>query len=276
VEISAPEELAVWKAAAAARHYSYQSHILGPGLSGQMFKTGERVVATSLINALQAPSPFLAGSVNGRYLDSDFSPHTISASFVAIPLARPVPNVVLLTSGLDVLRHTGVETAGHVPLSVDGDFSKPFEILSAPGFELDARQILTPELIALALDVTGGCDIELVDEWMFVYSAAGKNSTEEALEGIEKITRHVQARVAGQSEFVQTDADDVVVAEPAPSVPRVTEREEREARAGAVATGRRALDSQMHYTQRLVLFSLGSFITGGLAWWFVSDLLPNL
>ena len=276
MEISAPEELAVWKAAAAARHYSYQSHILGPGLSGQMFKTGERVVATSLVNALQAPSPFLAGSVNGRYLDSEFTPHTISASFVAIPLARPVPNVVLLTGGVDVLRHTGIETDGHVSITVDGEFSKPFEILCAPGFELDARQILTPELIALALDVTDGCDIELVDEWMFVYSAAGRNSTEEALEGIEKITRHVQARVAGQTESAPTATDDVVAAEPAPTVPRVTEREEREARAGAVATGRRALDSQMHYTQRLVLFSLGSFITGGLAWWFVSDLLPNL
>jgi hypothetical protein len=277
VTTSAPEELTVWKAAAEARHYSYQSHILGPGLTGQMFRSGERVVATSLVNALQSHSPFLAGSVNGRYVGQDLAPRTLSASFVAIPLGRPVPNVVVHCRDLGVLRQAGIATDHHDPLELGGALDATFELLCPRGHELDALQIFTPDLLELVRISTDGCDIELVDEWMFIYSAPGRHSTEEALDGIEHVTRRVQARVSGQSVF-DTDG---ITEQPTPTgsvrvVPGVSKREEREARAGVVARGRRFLDDQARYSQRLVLTAVASFVTGGLAWWFVSDVLPTL
>ena len=88
MSVSATDELAAWKAAAVAKGYSYQSHIRGPLLRGLLFRTGDSVVATSLVSALQAATPFFAGSVNGRYKIDDEDSRSVSSSFVAIPLGQ--------------------------------------------------------------------------------------------------------------------------------------------------------------------------------------------
>lgn len=281
---SAIDELAAWKAAAVARGYSYQSHIRSPRLRGLLFRTGDSVVATSLVSALQAATPFFAGSVNGRYEVENADPRSVAASFVAIPLARKVPNAVLLGKGVDILRSAGVPLQPRHKLSADDHFDGPYVLHSHGGSEREALEIFTPEFIDLIEETTEGADVELIDTWMFVYSRAGRHGSEEALLGVERVTKHVKAHVLPYIEPEAPVAAAVVPAEPvAATAPielndaaRLAAREEREARAGAIATGRTALDARSREIGRLVGVGVGAFVLGGVAWWFLGDILLSL
>ena len=279
--VSATEELAAWKAAAVARGYSYQSHIRGPRLRGLLFRTGDSVVATSLVSALQAATPFFAGSVNGRYEVENADPRSVSASFVAIPLARKVPNAVLLGKGVDILRSAGAALQPRHKLSADDHFDGPYVLHSHGGSEREALEIFTPEFIDLIHETTDGADVELIDTWMFVYSRPGRYGSEEALEGVERVTKHVKTHVLPyiepESPVAAAAAEPVAPAPVAPDdAARLAAREEREARAGAIATGRSALDARNREIGRLVGVGIGAFVLGAGAWWFVSDVLLSL
>lgn len=277
---SATEELAAWKAAAVARGYSYQSHIRGPLLRGLLFRTGDSVVATSLVSALQARTPFFAGSVNGRYPTDTGDPLSVAASFLAIPLARKVPNAVLLGDGVNVLRNAGVTLQPRQKLHTDDHFDGPFTLYSHGGSEREALDIFTPEFLDILTETTEGADVELIDTWMFVYSRPGRYGSEDALAGIERITQHVKANVlayiepAGPAGSPATPAEPTAVELDAAAV--LAAREEREARAGAVATGRRSLDARNREIGRLVSVAIGGIVVGAAGWWFLTDLLPSL
>ena len=278
--ISATEELAAWKAAAVARGYSYQSHIRGPLLRGLLFRTGDSVVATSLVSALQARTPFFAGSVNGRYPSDNGDPLSVAASFLAIPLARKVPNAVLLGDGVNVLRNAGIALQPRQKLNADDHFDGPFTLYSHGGSEREALEIFTPEFLSILAETTDGADVELIDTWMFVYSRAGRYGSEEALEGIERITKHVKANVLAYIEPVNPGSVPAAPAEPTSAeldtAALLAAREEREARAGAIASGRRSIDARNREIGRLVIVAIGGVVVGAAGWWFITDLLPTL
>jgi hypothetical protein len=281
MSVSATDELAAWKAAAVARGYSYQSHIRGPLLRGLLFRTGDSVVATSLVSALQAATPFFAGSVNGRYKIDEQDSRSVSSSFVAIPLARKVPNVVLLGKGVDVLRSAGIALQSRQKLSIDDHFEGPFTLYSHGGHEREALEIFTPEFLHLLAETTEGCDVELIDTWMFVYSRPGRFGSEKALTDVERLTKHVKQNVLPYIEpETPVGAEPAVPAEPAePAVEdvdaaaRLAAREQREARVGAIAAGRDVLDARSREIGRLVGVGIGAFALGAAAWWLLSDVL---
>jgi hypothetical protein len=278
MSVSATDELAAWKAAAVAKGYSYQSHIRGPLLRGLLFRTGDSVVATSLVSALQASSPFFAGSVNGRYKIDEQDSRSVSSSFVAIPLARKVPNAVLLGEGVDVLRSAGIALQSRQKLSIDDHFEGPFTLYSHGGHEREALEIFTPEFLALLTDTTEGCDVELIDTWMFVYSRPGRFGSQKALEDIERLTKHVKLNVLPYIEpatpvGVEPAAKTEPTADELDAAARLAAREEREARVGAIVNGRKALDARSREIGRLVGVGIGAFVLGAAAWWLVSDVL---
>ena len=302
MSVSATDELAAWKAAAVARGYSYQSHIRGPLLRGLLFRTGDSVVATSLVSALQAATPFFAGSVNGRYKIDEQESRSVSSSFVAIPLARKVPNLVLLGQGVDVLSAAGISLQNHQRLAIDSRFDGPFTLYSQGGHEREALEIFSPEFLTLLTETTDGCDVELIDTWMFVYGRPARFGSEKDLQDIERITKHVKLNVQPYVEpevEIDEPAEAVISApakpepaaaatattapakpEPATAEPdsgaRFAARQEREARAAANDTGRNNPEARGGETRRLVGVGVAAFVLGGFAWWVVGDLLLSL
>ena len=281
MSVSAIDELSAWKAAVVAKGYSYQSHIRSPLLRGLLFRTGDSVVATSLVSALQAPTPFFAGSVNGRYATDDQDSRSVSSSFIAIPLARKVANAVLLCEGVDVLRSAGVVLQSRQKLSSNDYFEGPFTLYSHGGSEREAVEVFTPAFLTLLAETTDGADVELIDTWMFIYARPGRFSSDKALDDIERITKHVKAHVlpniepvtsvaAAPAESVEPTAEDLDAAA------RLTAREDREARTGAIAVGRDVLDARHREIGRLVGVGIGAFALGAAAWWFVGDVLLQL
>jgi len=113
---------------------------------------------------------------------------------------------------------------------------------------------------------------------MFVYSRPGRFGSEKALLDIERITKHVKLNVLPYIE--PTSPVGVEVAEPSEptadevdAAARLAAREEREARVGAIVTGRNALDARSREIGRLVGVGVGAFVLGAAAWWVVSDVL---
>lgn len=184
--------------AAQARGFGFSPRLVGPGLPGALFQ-GERITALDVVDAREASAPFLAGTVTGTYAADSSLPRALAASFVAIPLPRTVPHLLLFGRGIGMLRLAGIGVPRSGRLGLEGDFDRHFTLYCPEGYERDALRILTPDLMAKLLDTTHGCDVEFVDDWMFVYSRPAKYRTEAALDGLVAVTSAVRANLDRQA-----------------------------------------------------------------------------
>ena len=264
-----PSPTVSWSSAATAKAYSYRERAGSLGLPGLLFRAGEKTQATFVVDALRADTPFIAGTVTGQYASDSSIPRMLASSFVGIPLERSVPNIVLLGSGLGMLKLAGIGLGGRQKLSLEGDFDRSFTLYCPEGYERDALEIFTPNLMQRLVDTTGGCDVELVDDWMFVYSRPGRYRDGQALEAIESATALVQSTIHRQTARY---ADGRVT----PLRSATVSPEEHAARAGGVATeGRRVKTSSTRLQKVVLALSWAVFLVAAgyvtLTW-----LLPRL
>ena len=110
---------------------------------------------------------------NFRYVVSTGkSSTTVTWGFLAMQLDRRLPHMLLdsvhnnswRTGGL-----AGLFTRDQV-LSLEGDFDKWFTLYCPKEYERDALYVFTPDLMALCIDEAAPFDIEIIDDWMLVYS----------------------------------------------------------------------------------------------------------
>ncbi|MEO8527608.1 MAG: hypothetical protein ABI435_00860 [Pseudolysinimonas sp.] len=122
-------------------------------------------------------------TVAGRFLDfgnyqymtgSGKSRSVHNWGFLAIQLDRKLPNMVL-----DSLANNRLFGMSNLPasfdktqiLSLEGNFNSYFTLYCPKEYEPDALYVFTPDLMALLIDEASPFDVEIVDDWMFVYSA---------------------------------------------------------------------------------------------------------
>lgn len=232
------------------RGFEYVRELRGPGLPGVLFRSGSKVVATDVIDARSSAAPFLAGRLQGLYAEDSSMPHMAVTSFVAIPLERTVPNILLFGKGIGALRRAGVAVGGRQRLSLEGDFDKTFTLYCPEGYERDALEIFTPDLMQLLLDTTSGCDVELVDDWMFVYSRPGRYATADALDGLVAVTERSRDKVHRQTSRYRDERS--------PSASATVSPAEHAARVGRVAEGGARIKTRASALQ--VLITVGSTI----------------
>jgi len=231
------------------------------------------VITTNVIDARSSATPFVAGSLTGLFGTDTSAARSIGASFVAVPLERTVPNIVLLGSGFGAMKLAGVAVAGSQRLSLEGDFDKTFTLYCPTGYERDALEIFTPDLMELLIETTNGCDVELVDDWMFVYSRFGRYSSPESLAGLEAVTRHVQSKLERQAARYRDERS----AQPAGvgSAPRTVSPDEHAARVGRVSAGGSRVATRASLPQRIVTVGSSVLIGGAILWYLVTEILPN-
>jgi hypothetical protein len=120
-------------------------------------------------------------STTGRYFDlGDFEYTTGSGKsrsthywgFLALHLDRKLPNMVLDSKENNTLFGSDLPIAFKRDqiLSLEGDFDKHFTLYCPQEYEQDALYVFTPDLMALLIDDAGSYDVEIVDDWMFIYS----------------------------------------------------------------------------------------------------------
>lgn len=116
-------------------------------------------------------------SLTGRFLDIGNFQFTTSdgetttthqRGFMAFNLDRRLPHMVLdaKANGSFGLAAFGKDQR----LSLEGDFDRYFTLFCPQQYEPDALYVFTPDLMALLIDEASPFDVEIVDDWMFVYS----------------------------------------------------------------------------------------------------------
>ncbi len=94
-------------------------------------------------------------------------------AFAQVDLPREVPHIVLRNRRSRVLALAGLGLGNRVVLGLEGDFDRHFTLLCPAGYERDALEIFTPDVMAALIDVAGGCEVELVDDRLLLYFPVG-------------------------------------------------------------------------------------------------------
>lgn len=154
---------------AQANGMSYTERIANPPLPGMIFSIGSGRLATDLVRGTQ---PRFVEFGNYRYtVKHGKSSTTYRWGYIAVKLDVPLPNIVL-----DALGNNGF--GSNLPasfqraqrLSLEGDFDRHFTLYCPEGYERDALYLFTPDIMARFIDHAAQLDVEIVDDWMFLYT----------------------------------------------------------------------------------------------------------
>ena len=91
--------------------------------------------------------------------------------YVAIKLDVPLPNIVLDATSNNGLFGSNLPATfdRDQKLSLEGDFDEYFSLYCPEGYEQDALYLFTPDIMARFIDHAAALDVEIVDDWLFLY-----------------------------------------------------------------------------------------------------------
>jgi hypothetical protein len=155
---------------ARANGMAYLPRLNAPSLPGMIFGIGRDRSSGDLV---RGEHPRFVEFANYRYTTGSGKSRTTHAwGYVAIRLDAPLPHIVL-----DALGNNSV-FGSNLPvgfdrdqrLSLEGDFDRHFALYCPSGYEADALYLFTPDIMARFLDHVGELDVEIVDDWLFLYA----------------------------------------------------------------------------------------------------------
>jgi hypothetical protein len=156
---------------AAANGLTYLPRIDDPQLPGMIFQSGS---ARHSLDAVRGAHPRFVEFANYRYTTGSGKNRTTHRwGYVAIKLDVPLPHIVL-----DALGNNGLFGMSNLPASFDadqrlrleGDFDRYFRLSAPEGYERDALYLFTPDIMARFIDNAAALDVEIVDDWLFLYA----------------------------------------------------------------------------------------------------------
>lgn len=156
---------------ARANGMAYVGSINNPSLPGMIFSHGSSRAAN---DAVRGEQPRFVEFANYRYTTGSGKNRTTHRwGYVAIKLDVPLPHIVL-----DALGNNGLFGASNLPmafrteqrLSLEGDFDRYFSLYCPEGYERDALYLFTPDVMARFIDNAAALDVEIVDDWLFLYT----------------------------------------------------------------------------------------------------------
>jgi len=101
-----------------------------------------------------------------------------SYGFVRIELSRQLPHVLLdsiqnnFIEDLDDMQSAGLprDYKKFQRYELEGDFNNYFTVYAPARYERDMLYFLTPELMALLVDYAADLDIEIIDDYLYIYA----------------------------------------------------------------------------------------------------------
>ena len=155
---------------AAANGMALEPQALDPRLPGLIFNQGRGRSASDRVRGTQ---PRFVEFGNYQYTTgSGEHNQTHRWGYVAIHLDTPLPNIVLDARGNNSVFGSNLPTRfdRSQKLSLEGNFDEYFSLYCPQGYEVDALYLFTPDIMARFVDHASILDIEIVDDWMFLYS----------------------------------------------------------------------------------------------------------
>lgn len=181
------------------RDYIFRDRVTNPPVSGLLFRSAKSVVFHEAIDALGSDSPFLCARVSAR------GRRLRGLRLVMLPLPRPVPNMVLLSTTGRVLSALGVALNESQRLAVEGDFNTRFTLYCPAEYRSDALYVFSPDLLGRLMDAAEGCDVEIVDNRVLIYAPARAFSTSEQLAVLPDLTRFLLDKLDRQTRRYRDD-----------------------------------------------------------------------
>ena len=164
---------------AAANGMAYEDRVADPPLPGMIFNRGSSRLSTSLVRGYQ---PRFVEFGNYQYtVKSGKNSTTYRWGYVAVKLDVPLPNIVLDAVGNNALgSNLPSSFSRDQRLSLEGDFDEYFHLYCPRGYEADALYLFTPDIMARFIDHAAQLDVEIVDDWLFLYTQRPVSTTDPA------------------------------------------------------------------------------------------------
>jgi hypothetical protein len=147
-----------------------------PDYPGAIFRIGDTRQAVDHLRSSADPTDPSRFFDLGNYRYSTGSGKNRSThtwGFLAFHLDRRLPNMVLDSRANNGFFGTNLPATFSKDqiLPLEGDFDRYFTLYAPQEYERDALYVFTPDLMALLIDEAAPFDVEIVDDWMFVYSS---------------------------------------------------------------------------------------------------------
>lgn len=154
---------------ARANGMTYEARVADPALPGMLFGLGRSREATDLVRGAK---PRFVEFGNYRYTTGTGKNSTTHRwGYVAVKLDVPLPNIVLDAKGNNGFgSNLPASFQREQRLSLEGDFDQYFTLYCPEGYERDALYLFTPDIMARFIDNAAELDVEIVDDWMFLYT----------------------------------------------------------------------------------------------------------
>jgi len=154
---------------AQANGMSYEGRIASPSLPGMIFSLGGARMSTDVVRGTK---PRFVEFGNYQYtVKRGKSSTTYRWGYVAVKLDVPLPNIVLDATGNNGFgSNLPASFQKEQRLSLEGDFDEYFTLYCPEGYERDALYLFSPDIMARFIDNAAELDVEIVDDWMFLYT----------------------------------------------------------------------------------------------------------
>ncbi|MEO6942413.1 MAG: hypothetical protein ABI124_05255 [Terrimesophilobacter sp.] len=142
-----------------------------PSYPGSLFGIGSARSVPERISRATAPSIDLGDL---RYTTGSGKNRKVhNWGYLAIKLDRMLPQMVLDAKANNFFgTNLPVSFSRSQVLPLEGDFDRFFTLYCPKEYESDALYVFTPDLMARLIDEAANYDVEIVDDWMFLYSAS--------------------------------------------------------------------------------------------------------
>jgi hypothetical protein len=140
------------------------------GYPGIIFGIGHSQQYMTVVNGTYHGQQFEFGNFYCT-VGSGKSSRRRSFGVVEVKLGRRMPHILLDSRANNRFGFSNLPVfKGSQRLQLEGDFNKYFDLYVPDGYERDALYVITPELMALLIDLGARYDIELVDDRLYLYS----------------------------------------------------------------------------------------------------------
>lgn len=177
----------------AERGFVFRDRVVNLPVSGLLFRSSRNVILRDVVDALSTETPFVYASVSAR------GRRLRGVRLIVLPLPRPVPNMVLLSTTGNVLRKLGVALDESQRLRVEGDFQSLFTLYCPAKYEVDALYVFTPDLLGRLMDAAPGCDLEVVDNRVLIYAPARAFSRPGQLDDLPDLVQFLHEKFERQT-----------------------------------------------------------------------------
>lgn len=165
---------------AAANAMTYVNLISSPPLPGMIFRIGERRMSSEVVRGQR---PRFVEFANYRYQQGYGKDSTTRRwGYIAVKLDVPLPHIVLDAVGNNSAISSNLPLAfdKSQKLSLEGDFNRHFTLYCPAGYERDALYLFTPDVMSQFIRGAAALDVEIIDDWMFLYTRQQISTTDVA------------------------------------------------------------------------------------------------